>query len=99
MTFTKARFDMAPIMLNGDPLPWVETVKNLGNTLESNNSMKTDCLQKRGKFIGKIHCLLQEFHYVDPPVLLRILNTHVISFYGSNLRDIFSKDVIRVFSS
>ena len=61
--------------------------------------MKTDCLQKRGKFIGKIHCLLQEFHYVDPPVLLRILNTRVTSFYGSNLWDLYSKEVIRIFSS
>ena len=35
--FTKARLDkdsVAPIVLNGDPLPWVETVKHLGNTLE-----------------------------------------------------------------
>ena len=100
--FTKARLDkdsVAPIILNGDPLPWVETVKHLGNTLESSNSMKTDCLQKRGKFIGKIHSLMQEFHYVDPPVLLRILNTHVTSFYGSNLWDLYSKEVIRIFSS
>ena len=40
-----------------------ETVKHLGNTLEFNISMKSNCLQRRGKFIGKIHSLLQEFHY------------------------------------
>ena len=100
--FTKGKLDkdsVAPILLNGDPLPWVESVKHLGNTLEFNNSMRTDCLQKRGKFIGKIHSLLQEFHYADPSVLLRILNTHVTSFYGSNLWDLYSKEVIKIFSS
>ena len=100
--FTKTRQDkdrVAPIILNGDPLPWVDSMKHLGNTLESSNSMRTDCLQKRGKFIGKINSLLQEFHYVDPPVLLRILNTHVTSFYGSNLWDLYSKEVTRIFSS
>ena len=34
------------IILNGDPLPRVDTVKYLGNILESNNSMKRDCLAK-----------------------------------------------------
>ena len=100
--FTKDKTDkdsLAPIMLNGDPLPWVETVKHLGNTLEVNNSMKTDCLQKRGKFIGKIHSLLQEFHYADPSVLLKILNIYVTSFYGSNLWDLYSKEVVKIFSS
>ena len=50
---------IAPIILNGDPLPWVTEIKHLGNILESNNSMKKDCLAKRGKFIGKVNSLLQ----------------------------------------
>ena len=43
--FTKGKLDkdsVAPILLNVDPLPWVESVKHLGNTLEFNNSMRTD---------------------------------------------------------
>ena len=49
--FTKvknARKNVYPIMLNGDPLPWVDEVKHLGNILEYNNTMRKDCLTKRG---------------------------------------------------
>ena len=84
---------------NGEPLQWVETVKHLGNILKSNNSMKRDCLAKRAQLIGKIHSLLQEFHYAEPAVILRILNIHVTSFYGSSIWDLYSKEVVRVFST
>ena len=87
------------IILNGDPLPRVDTVKYLGNMLESNNSMKRDCLAKRAKLIGKIHSLLREFRYCEPAVILRILNIYVTSFYGSYLWDLYSKEVVRIFST
>ena len=50
--------EVEPILLNGDPLPWVKEVKHLGNTLQADNSMKTDCILKRGRFIGKVNSLL-----------------------------------------
>ena len=47
--FTKGRSPtVEPIILNDDPLPWVGVVKHLGNILQSDNSMKLDCLSKRG---------------------------------------------------
>ena len=55
--------NVAPILLNGDPLPWVQQVKHLGNILQCDNSMKIDCAMKRGRFIGKVNSLLQEFHF------------------------------------
>ena len=61
--------------------------------------MKRDCLAKRAQLIGKIHSLLQEFHYAEPAVILKILNIHVTSFYGSNIWDLYSREVIRVFST
>ena len=100
--FTKvknARENVAQILLNGDPLPWVDEVKHLGNILEYNNSMQRDCLVKRGKFIGKVNSLFQEFTYVDPPVMMKLLSTYVTSFYGSNLWDLYSAQVTRIFSS
>ena len=52
------KYKLAQIILNGDPLlPWVDRVKNSGNLLESDNSMK----DKRGKIIGKVNSMLQEF--------------------------------------
>ena len=52
---------VTPILLNGDPLPWVMEVKHLGNILQSDNSMQKDCVTKRGTFIGKVNSFLQEF--------------------------------------
>ena len=56
---TKDRLNIAPILVNEDPLPWVSQVKHLGNVLQNDNSMKVDCSQKRGWFIGKVNSLLQ----------------------------------------
>ena len=45
--------DVAPILLNGDPLPWVREVKHLGNILQSDNTMKTDCVLKSASLLGR----------------------------------------------
>ena len=91
--------DVAPVLLNGDPLPWVQQVKHLGNVLQSDNSMKVDCSVKRGKFIGKINSLMQEFSYSDPKVKIRIFNIFATSFYGSGLWDLTSNEVDRIYKS
>ena len=81
----KDQKNVAPILLNGNPLPWVPQVKHLGNVLQSDNSMKIDCSLKRGKFIGKVNSLLQEFHFAEPCVKMKLLNVFAASFYGSGL--------------
>ena len=91
--------NLAPITLNGDPLPWVDKVKHLGNLLEQNNSMKLDCVTKRGKMIGKVNSLLQELHFTAPQVKMKLLNIYTTSFYGSNLWNIYSAEVNRIFST
>ena len=100
--FSRKKVDnskFSPVLLNGDPLPWVSEVKHLGNTLQSDNSMQIDCSRKRGKFIGKLNSLSQEFHYVSPDVYVKILNVFATSFYGSNLWNLFSKDCEKIFAS
>ena len=91
--------NVAPIMLNGDPLPWVQQVKHLGNMMQCDNSMKVDCTQKRGKFIGKVNSLLQEFYFVEPRVKMKLLNIFASSFYGSGLWDLQSKECDRLYKS
>ena len=61
--------------------------------------MKVDCLAKRGRFIGKVNSLLQEFHHVDPEVMVRLLNIYTTSFYGSVLWDLYSPEVTRIYSA
>ena len=88
IVFSKKAKDLknvSPILLNGDPLPWVQQVKHLGNVMQCDNSMKIDCTLKRGKFIGKVNSLLQEFYFADPKVKMRLMNIFASSFYGSGL--------------
>ena len=93
------RQNIAPVLLNGLPLPWVGQVKHLGNVLQSDNSMKTDCSIKRGQFIGKVNSLLQEFHFVDHSVFIKILNIFTTSFYGSGLWDLQSAECDRLYKA
>ena len=88
-----------PIYLDGVPLPWVSMVKHLGNLLQSDNSMTEDIQLKRGKFIGKVNSLLQEFHYVQPEVMTKIINLHATSFYGSGTWNIYSKHCNKLYKS
>ena len=93
------RVNVQPIKLNGDPLPWVSQVKHLGSILQQDNSMKIDLGQKRGKFIGKIMSLFQEFSFVQPSIFVKILNIFSTSFYGSGLWDILSAECERIYKS
>ena len=74
-------------------------VSHLGCTLESNNSMKSDISLKRGKFIGKVHSLMQEFHFASKDVLMKLIDTYTTSFCGSPLWDPLSADCDRIYRS
>ena len=56
-----AKFTPPPITLEGRDLPWVDSWQHLGHTLNKDESMDHDLMEKRGRFIGKIHSLRQEF--------------------------------------
>ena len=87
------------ITLNGVPLPWVEKVLHLGNMLESDNSMKSDIALKRGKFIGKINSILQEFHFANEDMIIKLLNIYTTSFYGSSMWDPLSSCCDKIYKS
>ena len=72
---------------------------HLGCTLENDNSMKTDIAMKRGRFIGKIHSIMQEFHFAKEEVLIKLLNTYTTSFYGSPLWDPLSNSCEKIYRS
>ena len=76
--------------MNGTPLPFVHEVNHLGNLLQSDNTFKLDCALKRGKFIGKVHTLLQEFHFTSAEVITEHVKIYATSFYSSSLWDLFS---------
>ena len=87
--FSRKNVDLANITLNGDKLPWVENAKHVGNILQRDNSFSKDISSKRGQFIGKVHCILQEFHFANPMVKMNLISKFATSFYGSSLWSIF----------
>ena len=91
--------NLSPIVLYGNNLPWVQTVMHLGCTLQSNNSMSKDTMNKRGIFIGKVNSLLQELHFASPEILMKIINTNACSFYGSPLWNYQSKEFDKIMKS
>ena len=93
------RNGLADITLGGVPLPWVTEVLHLGHYLECDNSMKHDIAIKRGRFIGKINSLKQEFYYATPEVKMKLYNIYTTSFYGSNLYALFSKECNKIYTS
>ena len=95
----KDRVNLAPIKLDGQVLPWVEKVNHLGCILEQDNSMKMDIAAKRGQFIGKINSLLQEFHFVDSTTLIKLVDTFAMTFYGSSLWNLRSRECERLYNT
>ena len=61
--------------------------------------MNSDTDNKRRKFIGKTHSLLQEFGFLDHAIVFDLMNIYATSFYGSNLWLFSSMSSERIFTS
>ena len=87
----KLKFSPVPIMLNGDPLPWVEKAKYLGSKMTSIlDGYSADVREKRAQFIGRNCDLNQEFSSAHPEVKTKINQIYNSSFPGSVLWDLSS---------
>ena len=80
------------VVLNGDKLPWVTTAKHLGNHLSSNINFaffcpetKTDLLCKRAILFDKVHQIMQQFGYLAPELVVKLLSVYSTALYGSSL--------------
>ena len=89
----------ANIMLNGRPLPWVDSHSHLGHLIHRDESMCHDLLSKRGEFISNIHALRQEMGDQSPVVFMKLVNIYYTSMYGSNLWDLFGDAANKLFIS
>ena len=87
------------IVLDGNALPWVNELKHLGCSLQSNNSMGLDISLKRCQYNDKVNSILQEFHSSQPQILLKCITSFATSFTGSQLWDLFSNECERLYKS
>ena len=82
------------VKLNGVNLPWSDCVNHLGHLIYKDGTFKLDSEEKRKSFIGQFHALRQELGYQSPVVFMKLINVYLLSFYGSNLWDLFSCDKV-----
>ena len=73
----------APLMLCGQPLPWVAAATHLGHELHETGEMRHDATVKRAILIGKSVDVRDSFSFADPSSVLRALNIYCSSYYGS----------------
>ena len=91
LTKTPLRFTPDPLVLNGNPLPWIEQAKYLGNAVTSiPDGWSKDARQKRAQYIERNVEINQEFSFAHPDVKCKINHIYNSSFPGSVLYDLSS---------
>ena len=85
------------LKLCGNSLPWVNSGKHLGNTIENKvNGMQLDIKQKRAQYITKNNELIQEFSFSHPDAVMRVNQIYNTHFTGSPLWDLFSTEAVKL---
>ena len=85
------KYSPAPFLLNGNPLPWVEQAKYLGNEITSiPDGWMKDTKCKRAGYIERNIELNNEFPYAHPEVKCKLNRIYNSSFPGSVLYDLTS---------
>ena len=86
MAFLKKPRQLPNLMLCGNPLPWVNEIKHLGNTISNvlaGNQL--DVRVKAAKYIDKNNSILQEFHFAHPQTKAKLNNIYNSHYTGSQL--------------
>ena len=58
--------------INGFPVQWSESVRHLGNFVDSTLSDSLDCRYKRSMFIGYVNKLISKFGHLQPHILINL---------------------------
>ena len=99
-TRTALRFSPAPLLLNGNLLPWIEEAKYLGNVLTSiPDGWSKDAKVKRAQYIERNCEINQEFPTAHPRVKCNINRIYNSSYPGSVLYDLSSDSVSHLVNS
>ena len=97
LAFLKKERNLKNIKRKGRDLPWVGAAKHLGCRIRpKNHGVALDLMEKRALYINRVNELNQEFHYAHPLTKVKINNIFDTHFYGSQLWDLFSVEVIRL---
>ena len=95
LAFLKKDRSLRKLTLCGDKLPWVNSGKHLGNTIENDlDGMSKDLMIKRAKYIERNLELNQEFHFAHPETKVNINNIYNSHFSGSPLWNLFTDEAV-----
>ena len=91
MAFLKKPRVLPSMILCGNPLPWVDSLKHLGTKVTNTiDGCQQDIKQKIASYIAKNCNLNQEFDFSHPETKIRINRIYNCHFSGSQVWDLFS---------
>ena len=94
MALTKKKTLLKDIILNGKVLPWVTSAKILGSKISDNtNGLSKDIMVQ---YINRANELDQEFYFAHTSTRILINNIFNMSLYGSQVRNLFDCEAVRV---
>ncbi len=87
----------APIFLNSDALPWVETTTHLGHKLHQTCNMDYDMKCKRASYIEKTTTIRESFSFAKPEQKLAAIKVYASGLYGFALWDLYNWKAVFTF--
>ena len=87
------------MILNNQPLFWVETATHLGHEFDSTGKQGLDCKIKQATYIGETVEILGLFEHAHPLHKITAIQTYACSFYGSNLFDFFGTEASSLYKA
>ena len=92
---TKPR-ELPKMYLCGNPLPWVDSLKHLGNMVSNKiDGGQLDMKCKMAKYTEKNCSLIQEFNFTHPSTKITLNTIYNGHFSGSQIWNLFSKGAVQ----
>ena len=94
MAFLRKPRQLPSLLLSWNPLPWVNQIKHLGNTIANvMDGNQLDVRIKTAKYIDKNNSICQEFSFAHPRTKVRVNNIYNSHYTGSQLWKFGTKDL------
>ena len=75
----------APVVLNGEELPWVEKFDQLGHSLHQSLSMEDDAVRARACFMNRASDVRDQFYFGTAEQRMKAIQLYCCDNYGSML--------------
>ena len=96
MAFLQNPRALPDMVLCGNPLPWVTSLKHLGTTITDKiDGCQQDMKQKIASYVDRNCSLTQEFYFAHPVTRIKVNNVYNCHFSGSQVWDLFSRGASR----